>query len=736
MSQGLKIGDILGYRNEIEQTLNKIKEVIEFEYPLGNEIYRDSTGIYFSCPNVNDINKLRSEIIDQIKNINKLDFSLQIEISDKSSRSMVILASEREKSLDIISYPHAGDVEHISKESENTDRVDICPVCRIRLKAEKEDRCKKCKEKYEKRSKAWIEEGNNHKETIWLDEVADKNDRVALIVGQFDLRRWLSGEFVNTFVSQTFDEWKDICVDRGCTEKVSDVCSRLNISNILDLERGFLDLFKNTTSLNDDWKKICGSFIGIKPNDFIRDFWEPIAERDATGKAQTLTDNSEKAKHLIRLLFRKHPSPARIYRIWETTTEFINNIIFEKVLKEYNWNSEIRGQRIQFKIEPNPEIPEGSTCDIDFGFSPVCVDKGRGIFVSTVNLEILKKFGNTIEEIIKNITNREIKIKTDDDKRWRKAKIIDTKLAQDKFQNYLPYIKIYDFPDQFMILVPAYDAFEIAKRIYSEYELQFSKVRDRLPFHLGIIAFHRRTPLYVAMDAGKRLLNAFRHKTETKEATIKSIEDYSDDKFGGFVKKIQISEIPEYSSVPSTWFISYSTGDPEQEDEWHPYFRFAGNDSATDKEGYSFDYTGEKNYVVHVKKLNCNDKILIETSYFKMLFLESSSDRFRIDEDLRPIDEIRRLDDLWKDIQKIMKEKNLGITQLYAYWQEVEERKREYQNSTVKENFIKAAITNIFKISQIKEKELFDKLYQATIDGLLNLCLYWNLQIRKIKPGR
>jgi len=219
LSKGLKIGDILGYRSEIEKTYDEIKKIIEFEYPLGNEIYRDSTGIYFTCPNIDNVSKLKSEIVDRLSSLNKLDFSLQIEISDES-RSMVILAREIEESSKRISYPHIDDIKNLRKEFLISQLYecgeDICPVCRIRLKPEREDRCKKCKNRYQKRARIWI---SNPQETIWLDEVADKNDRVALIVGQFDLRKWLSGEFVGTFVSQTFDKWKDTCVDKKCNEK-------------------------------------------------------------------------------------------------------------------------------------------------------------------------------------------------------------------------------------------------------------------------------------------------------------------------------------------------------------------------------------------------------------------------------------------------------------------------------------------------------------------------------------
>ena len=729
LSKGIKIGDILGYKNEIEETFKKIKKIIEFDYPLGNEIYRDSTGIYFSCPNFTNINQFEQEIKEKLKEIDALDFSLQVSISD-DSRSMTILASERDKALKEIVYVHTGNVEYLEqefKESEENGGIEICPVCRIRLRHKDKDRCERCSERYYRRSRDWI---NNPQETIWLDEVADKNDRVALIVGQFDLRKWLNGEFVGTFVSQTFEEWKN-----DLSEEVKNFLQKnRRVRTLSQLEAYLLDLLNNKIKLEENDLRILKSFIylpKVSAFDINKHFWKPIAERDATGVAPSLADNAQKAKHLIKLLFRKHPSLARIYRIWNTTQEFINQTIFEEILKNYSWKSNPRRMRIKFKLEPNPRIPEGSTCDTDLGFSPVCVDKENGIFISTINLEILERFGKNAEEIAKKINGMSIKIKTEEEKNWKEAKITEAQLAEEKYQNYYPFIKIYDFPDQFMVLVPAFDALDIAEKIFEEYEVQFSKVRDRLPLHLGIIAFHRRTPLYVAMDAGKRFLDSVMKKTTTKEATIESISDYSDDKFGKFTKKLELKVISDCSSVPLTWCISYSTGDPEQEDNWHPYIRIKCKNPNRDP--YSFDYTGEGNYVVHVKKLKKCDTIYIEPSYFKIAFLGSSSDRFKIDENLRPLDDIKRMIKLWDDIKDIVSRKKIGISRLYAYWQEVEKR-RNYDNSTWEE-FIKASITNILEVSP-QEEDLFNEILQATKDGLLSLCLFWNLQVRKIKPGK
>jgi len=737
LSKGLKIGDIFGYRQEIEKIFCEIKKTVEFYYPLGNEIYRDSTGIYFSCPDIQDKIELKTEIIDNFKSLDKLDFSLQIEISDKS-RSMVILASEREESLKEISYPHISfeNIEEEFRKSQNDGDKDVCPVCRIRLKPLRKERCKKCEACYQERAQNWIQEPQR---TIWLDEVSDHNDCVALIVGQFDLRKWLSGELVDTFISQTFNEWKNICAT---------VSNRLNIQKISDLEKDFEQLFNNPQNLDNDWKEICKSFIGKRPNNFISDFWEPIAERDATGKSASLTNNSEKAKHLIRLLFRKHPSLARIYRIWETTQEFIQTTIFEGILDKYPFGTntpfnELRRKRIKFTIEPNPGISVGATCDIDIEgvrLSPVCVDENKGIFITETNLQILTNKGKTLNEIASWMQGKNIKVKRENDNKWQdefngsKIKISMAKPADDRFQDYIPYIKIYDYPDQFMALVPAYDAFDVAKKVLEEYEIQFSKVRDRLPFHIGIIAFHKRTPLYVAMDAGKRLIEAFMNKTKTINATIDSIVEVSNNELGKYVRRLKLNPDPCYSSVPFIWHISYSTGDPNQQDEWHPYIRFNG--SNPNRGNYSFDYTGNGDYVVHVKELKVNDCINIATSYFKITFLENASDRFRIGDGLRPLDEIKRMDDIWNEIQKIVRSKKLGISQLYAYWEEVKKRYEDYRGDSVWENFVKSSLINILKLSSKEEKEVFDKLFQATKDGLLNICLHWNLQVRKVKPEK
>jgi len=643
LAKGIKIGDVIGYMNAITDSFNELKKIIEVKYPLGNEIFRDGTGIYFSFPDV-DIstldfwNDLMTKLTQTMQNFEP-EISPCIEVSG-SIQDFKDLTSQRVSALKNITFPYRNNLDpkkFFSLWSNASLNFEVCPICRLRHMKENSDGCEHCLERRKSRAENWIKDPQ---QTIWLDEVADHNDRVALLICSFELTDWLNGNLIST-------------------------------------------------------------------------------------------------------LSKKTSSSGRIRRCWETTQDFIQTTIFESILDEYPFGAntpfkELRRKRIKFTIEPKPGISVGATLDIDIEgvrLSPVCVDENKGIFITETNLQILSNKGKTLNEIALWMQGKNIKIKRENDNKWQEGyKISMAKSADDRFQDYIPYIKIYDYPDQFMVLVPAYDAFDIAKKILEEYEIQFSKVRDRLPFHIGIIGFHRRTPLYVAMDAGKRLIETFKNKTKTINAKIDSIDDVSNNKLGKYVRRLKLNPDPCYSSVPIIWHISYSTGDPNQQDEWHSYIRFNGDNP--NRGNYSFDYTGNGDYVVHVKELKEDDCITIETSYFNLSFLEDASDRFRIGDDLRPLDEIKRLDDIWNEIQNIVKSKKLGISQLYAYWEEVKKRYEDSGGDSVWENFVKSSLINILKLSPKEDKEVFNKLFQATKDGLLDICLQWNLQVRKIKPAK
>jgi len=679
LAKGMKIGDVLGYKSKIDELFKKVKCMIEEIYPIGNELYRDTTGIYFLLPEINS-QELQAEIIELIKKLcdevepelvpavtfepmapckpeceikcPSLDENSDIEKNRRDFEGKIrdallsLLPGARGKALDELHFPTTSTRFSFQKFDDNWSGQVICPNCRLRPMAQNEENCNQCSKRRESRSIAWL--NNPEQKTIWLDEVADHNGLVALLVGCFHLAPWLKGDFIRT----------------------------------LRVKRG--------------------------------------------GRVT------------------KNPSPARIRRCWETLKNFNSQEIFEKMLPDYfrgngsgKLYERLRHQRLCFKIVPKPGLKEGATLNMEVSgvrFSPVCVDAQESLFCSTVNLEFLSRIGKSAEMIADylNAHGRDIKIKREQDKSWQTGfSLQDAVLAGDNYQGYFPFIKIYDYPDQFMVLVPAYDALVIVKEIYDKYCQDFSKVRDRLPLHLGVLAFHRRTPLYLALDTAKRLVEAFHESNEEPmKAKVVSIDKNEDER--KVTLELQHLDFDRLASVPFRWVVSYATGDLSKEDSWHPFLRVCDGDPQK-PEDYSFIYNDKGDYVVHVKELQSGDEITLEKSFFKLAYLENAADRFVIDEGFRGLDDIKRLDELWALFERNFEiEKKWSYSQVYTLWKELNRFDKEKAGSLWEEHVL-SSLVNILEVS---EKKLLKQLICAAKDGLLELCLSWHMQVGKIKPGR
>jgi hypothetical protein len=80
---------------------------------------------------------------------------------------------------------------------------DICPVCGQRSQGPSKKSlarkvCDICEQRRINRSEEWIK---NPSTTIWIDEVADRNGQLVLLVGQFGVANWLSGTSFNSIVA-------------------------------------------------------------------------------------------------------------------------------------------------------------------------------------------------------------------------------------------------------------------------------------------------------------------------------------------------------------------------------------------------------------------------------------------------------------------------------------------------------------------------------------------------------
>lgn len=84
------------------------------------------------------------------------------------------------------------------------------------------------------------------------------------------------------------------------------------------------------------------------------------------------------------------------------------------------------------------------------------------------------------------------------------VEVEDVALLDDS--GYRPFIPLAAEPALFMALVPAAQGLKVAEAIRDKYQAEMGRVRDRLPLHLGLVFFPRRTPLRAVLEAGRSLL--------------------------------------------------------------------------------------------------------------------------------------------------------------------------------------------------------------------------------------
>jgi len=204
-SRAIKLADLLGYISAVDKACERVKHLVEDEYPLGNEVYRDTTGIYFTFPDLDLPAELVHELRRQAEEV-EAELAPHIQVGtgrgkDASEQLKRLLADQRLEARNELLSPFAPDNLSSCWKTRWDDlpegKWEVCPVCRLRPKEEENEVCDHCESRRTSRIEAW---DSKPEQTVWLDELADENGRLALIVGKFGLDDWLSGDLVQTLL--------------------------------------------------------------------------------------------------------------------------------------------------------------------------------------------------------------------------------------------------------------------------------------------------------------------------------------------------------------------------------------------------------------------------------------------------------------------------------------------------------------------------------------------------------
>ena len=786
-SKSPKIGDIFARKHILSKALDKIRDFIEFQYPLGFEIYRDENGSVFVVPNIQNMldytvkNYTVRQMLEKIfLETTEEEGAIILDLSENTRDMLIFGEITHEKISEGNIYS-----ENIRKLWQNTYNQEVCSACGLRPQGKKHiyaarNICDICKERRLHPSEEWC---RNLKNTIWMDEISDVNGRVALITGRFAMKEWLSGDLLNSIVA--FDPKKRKLIDK--------IRNKEYIFDYQQLTKEISEAIENKQTLGRHFELLNNLMLKDHRNEldkFIDMFDFYIKESD-------LDVPEREAWRFALFMMRQYPSFARIQRIWETTRQFWQDILptTEDILPKKDIPSEtkdilgIMGPRLLI----TGSIPSRKTPDPYHAYEllingtklSVVWDESRNGFIVIENAayitqvlghKIPERKKETIQEYQKKVNTWALsKIKEHmkgelhieepvgygaPDKEWGTIIVTDVKEIPDS--EYIPAIPILAEPSTFIALVPADKALNVVKLIREKYNTEMGKVKNRLPLHMGIIFTHRHTPLRIIMDAGQRMLQLHVNPEPWKVTTIQSGIPHTSPHFRKMVQvHLETNANTNKNAHTKTlqWNIPLKMGDGTTDDNWYPYvFLKSWTGTPPEERTRSLKTVAPWNthstqfvWLIHVSDLERGDTIYFTPSTLDFEWLDTSSRRFeiaykkgthtRVNSISRPylLDTVEHLEEIWNTLKTSLKN-----SQIYTIRELIERKKKEWnckdktfeqfcRNTIAVSEWVPDAEGYPWEKEKISKREWLNKWTHYAVTGLLCDAIELHMQIMKEK---
>ncbi len=660
-----KIGDIVARKNLIEDSFDEIKKLLEEEIPLGNEVYRDENSIAFLLfekfskeLRISENKTIEERIFDVFKEKTNGELRPHIQPSEPSRGAVTL--GELLKEIKKFNEPFEEDIgkywTEVKPRSNNAGEIEICRVCGLRAvgvpqnreseKAQKRHICTVCLGRRKNRSGIWTEESKKRKDTIWVDEVSDPNNRIALIVGKFDLENWIDSTYLNTMFTKTLPD-----LHNSNEKRVAGLSGYPDLIEAASqsFTKEIIEIGQITIDRKDFLKSIGKESYHEQPiddyfNALILDRERERLERELGNSGNW--DTEIKASLLISFLFRKNPSFARTRRIWETALNFWEDV----------------DEKIGNVLPEDPRYEITFKESMDFSTSHTYYLRVSGCLVPTVANEknkmlIVEKEAKLPELLKKYIRKEQLDEKIEILESDKKTSIGKGKVEKvEKHSTYIPYINILKEPSVFISLVPAEKALKAVRLIKEKYEIEFSKVKNRLPMNVCLVFMNKKMPLYIALNSARRFLE-FKNRSECWKVlgVCDILGKGSIEKRKLILKKEDIVETE----------MDFLLGNGEV-DYYHPYF-IIERGSCIDKRNTYFETYG-KEKLIHVTDLVKGDIVEYVPSFFDFVFLDSNARRFDISTENRKrphsiftsgprpyyLEDVDKFREVWETLEKKM----------------------------------------------------------------------------------
>lgn len=505
-SQTDKITDLLGVRSALDDAYAQAQHILEEIYCCGNLFFRDETGCYFLLPahplvlgteqeedaapatNPPLPPDLRAQLLDcfppDLRPRLILGESMSIGELDPNDPEDTHLArvkmehTRRHFVRALVANLQAQAARNAESPIDTCDsffdyhpiwqharpkNAEICRVCGVRPAGYYTDSqkaahnsgaaaesgiCGDCLDRRDRRTRRWA--GENLQGTIWTDEVADDNGRLALFVGRLGLDAWLDGSMLQSIVVERSDSGND-------AQSMSLNPSPARLLRIAETGRKF-------------WEEVNGELTAAV-----------VAGHDGTPRRRLAIYLDEQSSAQMSQLQKGRGS----YGVYDLAFDGVTLAVVWDVAKSRLLTIENLAYfaqrwpcKAEYAAKVRAKMDEGQKLDVPAEALRARLVDGQGLSVQEPSA-----YGK--------VTRKPTRIAAS---------------SVEHAPDYLPVIPLLAEPGLSLVLVPAGAALKLARKVKAKYESEMGRVRDRLPLHIGLVFFARHTPMRAVLEAGRSML--------------------------------------------------------------------------------------------------------------------------------------------------------------------------------------------------------------------------------------
>jgi hypothetical protein len=707
-ARAVRIGDWMGAWAAIRDFFDRVRQRVEVDLAIGSLLYGDPSVEVFSFPGEPfdreadlGVPGLESHLLDGVRQIAedlKLETPPLCQIS-APTRSLASIVQETRQARSSLAVP----VHRSWNIKSDGNLGHVCPVCLVRLNGRPADKgrpCEVCFERRRGRLEAWL--GSKlGTDTIWINEVADANGRVALLTLSLDLEPWLEGRRLDSLRTQAISEWRRFNPTLG--DKTNPIDSAEPFESLIDYVRGRLDNFYPNDPVLASLQE------GYKKEKDWKSFFAKIVEDRAESPRWEKLDEDARARWLVHQFFTKLSSPGRVYRFWRQAEEFFTALTGEFRQLAAKSPNRWRVQRLVLVPEEASGWTDGEIYEGHLNGTLVDVlYQQSDRFLTTSNLARLLPADATGNEL----KGREIQLRGDD----RVARTLRIKHIKEagSLGTYYPVVLLELSPLRFRILVPLEAASACLDRAIELWNDQFARVWDRLPLRAGIVGFPQKLPFQAVIEA-VRMMEQILDRSGPQTWRVR----HCDQREGVVALTLVRSDGgSELRTIP----VSLPDG---RLDVFYPYLTVNDNQVR-----FPRDFQHPEGQVYrHALDLRPGDGVQVQPALVTTLFMDSTGQRLEAIE-ARPLADWCQMQMTWQLVRRVAP----SVSALHSVRSELVGRREAWRGpdghlpADARETWSRLAEAILADQLGVSGPAL-QSLAEAACDGVLEWALAWHLSV-------